>query len=366
MLPLAIAAPPPVALTARLPAAVTVAAPFTVRFRAAGKPVVFASGPATASFTARRTGPGRYAATVRLARAGRWTIAVRAGGRHYRLGAVTVRLPAPKTVFFAQPASIAAAPDGTLVLAEAAANRIVRVTTAGVVTPIATGVANPYGVAVAPSGDVYATTSDTLVRIDASGRVTPVFTVADLGPVTVAADGGVYVSTSTDVFRIDPATGGSVHVAGTGVRGGAGDGGPAASAQINHPHALLVAADGALLVPDTDNHRLRRIDPLTHVITTIASGIAGISGICAGGGATYLTDFTGMTVLRLEAAGATVIAGNGVKASSGDGREATQASLDTPLSCAVAGGAVYVVEGGGTGTIRVVHPGGTIATLAHR
>jgi hypothetical protein len=360
---LAVAAPPPVALTARLPAAVTVARPFTVRFRASGKPVVVASGPATAAFPARRTAPGRFAATLRLAMAGRWTIAVRSGGLRYRLGSVTARLPAPQPVLFAQPASIAAAADGTLVLAEAAANRIVRVTTAGVVTPLATGITNPYGVAVAPSGDVYATTSDTLVRIDGSGRVAPVFTVPDLGPVTVALDGGVYVATSTDVFRIDPATGGSVHVAGTGTRGGAGDGGPAESAQINHPHALLVAADGALLISDRDNHRVRRIDPVTHVITTIASGIAGVSGICAGGG-TYLTDFTGMTLLRLDAAGPVVIAGNGAKASSGDGRAATEASLDTPLSCAVSGGAVYVVEAGGTGTIRVIHPGGTIATLS--
>jgi sugar lactone lactonase YvrE len=327
---------------------------------------VVASGPATLVFAARRTAPGRFAATVRLARAGRWAISVRAGGRRYRLGAVTARLPAPQPVLFAQPASIAAAADGTLVLAEAAANRIVRVTTGGAVTPIATGISNPYGVAVAPAGDIYATASDTLVRIDASGRVTPVLTVADLGPVTVAPDGGVYVSTATDIFRIDPATGASVHVAGTGTRGGAGDGGPASSAQIDHPHALLVAADGALLIPDTDNHRVRRIDPVTHVITTVASGIAGVSGICAGGGATYVTDFTGMTVLRLEASGPVVIAGNGDKASSGDGRPATQASLDTPLSCGVSGGAVYVVEAGGTGTIRVVHAGGSISTLSRR
>lgn len=84
------------------------------------------------------------------------------------------------------------------------------------------------------------------------------------------------------------------------------------------------------------------------MITTIASDIAGVSGICAGGGATYLTDFTGMTVLRLGAGGRVIVA----------------RSLDTPLSCAVSGGAVYVVEAGGTGTIRIVHPGGTIATLS--
>ena len=84
------------------------------------------------------------------------------------------------------------------------------------------------------------------------------------------------------------------------------------------------------------------------MITTVASGIAGVSGICAGGGATYLTDFTGMTVLRLDAAGPVIIARN----------------LDTPLSCAVSGGAVYVVEAGGSGTIRIVHGDGMISTLS--
>ena len=39
-------------------------------------------------------------------------------------------------------------------------------------------------------------------------------------------------------------------------------------------------------------------------------------------------------------------------------------SLDTPLSCAVLGGDVYVVEAGGTGTIRIVHGDGTISLLS--
>ena len=91
--------------------------------------------------------------------------------------------------------------DGTLVLAEAAANRIVRVTPAGVVTALATGMTNPYGIAVAPSGDVYATTSDTLVPHRRSGRVTPLFTIPDLGPVDRRARRRrLRVATSTDVF----------------------------------------------------------------------------------------------------------------------------------------------------------------------
>jgi serine/threonine-protein kinase len=54
------------------------------------------------------------------------------------------------------------------------------------------------------------------------------------------------------------------------VEGGRGDGGPATSAEISGPHGLAVAADGSVLVCDTANGRIRRIDPLSEVITAFA------------------------------------------------------------------------------------------------
>jgi DNA-binding beta-propeller fold protein YncE len=122
--------------------------------------------------------------------------------------------------------------------------------------------------------------------------------------------------------------------AGIGVQGSAGDDGPALAAQVDRPHGLLIsAADGALLIADTDNHKIRRIDPVTRIITTLSAAFDGPAGLCHGpNGETYVTD---------------------------------RGRIDTPLSCAVdANGKLYVVEAGGSGTIRVVDTAGKISTLS--
>ena len=67
-------------------------------------------------------------------------------------------------------------------------------------------------------------------------------------------------------------------IAGDGTKGDSGDNGPAAAARFNSPHALAVGADGAIYVADTLNHRVRRIDPRTNVITTGAGTTKGYAG----------------------------------------------------------------------------------------
>ena len=380
------AGPPAVSLNGRLPGSATVGKAFTVRVatRVKGAPAIVARGPSTKTFAARRTAPGRYTASVSLGAAGRWTLSARLRGKLYRLGAVTARRPAPtvQPVIFSTPAQIVSRPDGSLVLAEGGKNQIVRLDPAtAAVTPIggaggtgtsgdggaatAANIGNPFGVAVAPSGDVFLTSDQRLRRIDSAGRISTLFvTPTEIGPVTTDLHGDAYFAIEAYVYRYEAGSGAVTVVAGTGTLGAAGDGGAATSAQVNRPHGLLVAADGALLIADSNNHAIRRIDPVTRVITTVRTGIDG-GGLCAGGGAVYVTDFADHTLKRLDATAAVVVAGNGAKASSGDGKPATQASLDTPIACAVTGdGKVYVVEGGGTGTIRVVVPGGTISTLS--
>ena len=63
-------------------------------------------------------------------------------------------------------------------------------------------------------------------------------------------------------------------LAGTGAAGFSGDGGPATSARLSQPTGLAVAADGALLVADRGNARIRRIAP-DGTISTIAGGGGG-------------------------------------------------------------------------------------------
>ncbi len=67
-------------------------------------------------------------------------------------------------------------------------------------------------------------------------------------------------------------------VAGTGVAGYSGDGGPATSAQMSYPTGLAVDGSGNLYIADYRNHRIRKVSP-SGIITTVAgTGIVGFSG----------------------------------------------------------------------------------------
>jgi streptogramin lyase len=90
----------------------------------------------------------------------------------------------------------------------------------------------------------------------------------------------------------DPAPGSITAFVGTGEMGFAGDGGPATKAQLNQPFDVAFDRAGNLHFSDTFNHRIRKVDAKTGVITTVA--------------------------------------GNGTKGFSGDGGRATDASLNEP------------------------------------
>src|SRR6185503_19077883 len=66
-------------------------------------------------------------------------------------------------------------------------------------------------------------------------------------------------------------------VAGTGSAGLAGEGGPATAAELNEPRQLALDAAGNLFLAEVDNHRVRRIDG-AGIITTVAGTTAGFSG----------------------------------------------------------------------------------------
>jgi sugar lactone lactonase YvrE len=71
--------------------------------------------------------------------------------------------------------------------------------------------------------------------------------------------------------RVDPATGLVDTVAGTGERGFGGDGGPAARATLGRVRGVAVDRSGTLYVADAENHRVRRINR-EGVITTVTGG----------------------------------------------------------------------------------------------
>lgn len=98
--------------------------------------------------------------------------------------------------------------------------------------------------------------------------------------VKVAADGTVYIleRQGSSLRSVDPKTGIIATVAGTTARGYGGDGGPALAAVFDAPKEMAIDRDGSLLIVDTENHAIRRIDARTGIVTNLAGGRQGPGG----------------------------------------------------------------------------------------
>jgi len=175
---------------------------------------------------------------------------------------------------------------------------------------------------------------------------------ASMEPIGVAADGdgNVFVADqlSNSVRRIDAVTGVISLVAGNGGQGATGDGGPATEATLRGPSDVDVDDDGNIYIVDRGNHKIRRVDGTTGIITTVAgTGTAGFSG--DGGAATgaqfnnptsialdgeggfFVSDVTNDRIRQVFAGGGIrTYAGNGETGSTGDGGPATNARLGRP------------------------------------
>jgi streptogramin lyase len=102
-------------------------------------------------------------------------------------------------------------------------------------------------------------------------------------------------------------------VAGTGERGYTGDGGPASAATLDLPHEIRFDRGGNLLIADTGNNAVRRVDGKTGIITTIAGGPSR-RGYAGDGGPALTASLRGPHSIQLDAAGKLYIcdAGNHV------------------------------------------------------
>jgi hypothetical protein len=169
--------------------------------------------------------------------------------------------------------------------------------------------------------------------------------------------------------------------AGTGVSGYTGNNGAATLANMTHPYNIATDCDGNAYIGDFENAVVRKVSP-TGVITTIAgNGVIGYSG--DGGPATaatmshpygvaldaagnlYFSDFNNHAVRRVSTSGViTRIAGNGAYGYSGDGGAATAASLQYPAGLTVDGAGNLYIADDGNSVIRKVSPSGVITTVA--
>ena len=253
----------------------------------------------------------------------------------------------------------------------AAPKRIVTIAGDGTAGYSATRINNPYGLTIGPDGALYFCEVDNhrVRRLDLETHT--LSTVAGSGKQGYSGDGGPALEASLNqpyevrfdhagnmffvemqnhvVRRVDARTRLITTVAGTGQPGFSGDGGPDNKAQLRQPHSIAFAPDGALLICDIGNLRIRRVDLAAGIISTFAgTGEAGptpegapLAGTPLNGpraittdpaGNLYVALREGNMVYRIDAAGHTFhhIAGTGEKGYSGDGGPARLAKLSGP------------------------------------
>ena len=212
--------------------------------------------------------------------------------------------------------------------------------------------ANPVGVALDGAGDLFILDRDNqrIRRVDAvSGVIT---TTAQFASPTVALDGAgdLFVAVGGNrIGRVDAVSGVITTVAGNGSAGFSGDGGVATAAQLNNPVGVALDGAGDLFIADQFNQRIRRVDAVSGVITTVAgNGSASFGG--DGGLATaaqlfspsgvaldaagdlFIVDLRNSRIRRVDAVSGVImtVAGNGSASFGGDGGPATAAQLWIP------------------------------------
>lgn len=260
------------------------------------------------------------------------------------------------------PSSVFVAPSGTLYVGDTYNNRIRSVSTTGTITTIAGSGSPGY------SGDGLRATSALLGN--PSGMV-------------VDSAGNLYVAEEANhrIRKITPA-GLITTVAGTGDSGyrASDEGARATTAWLNRPEDVDLDAAGNLYIADTDNHRIRKVDP-AGIITTVAGtttngyngdGIAATSaqlsypkGITHDpAGNLYIADWLNERIRRVDSSGIiTTVAGTGTAGGTGDGNLATLARLSSPLGLAFRGGELFIADSLNN-RVRKIDAAGKISTIA--
>ncbi|SEE33342.1 hypothetical protein [Jiangella alba] len=209
------------------------------------------------------------------------------------------------------PVDVVAAPDGTVYLADRDLGMICRIGTDGLLTRVGGG------------GELWSDDADDEPAVEASLWEPSAIDADAAGNLYVIERGRPYVRMIRPDGVLVPLIGDSYY--GQDEGGFAGDGGPAAEAELNTPLDLAVAPDGGLYVADTFNGRVRHVD---------ASGVI------------------------------TTVAGTGSPEASGDGGPAAEAGLGEPSGIDVGPGGEIVVASQSTDLVRRIGADGGIETLA--
>jgi trimeric autotransporter adhesin len=257
--------------------------------------------------------------------------------------------------------SVAVSAAGDLYIADSFNHRIRKVATNGIITTFAGNGLPGY------SGDGGPATSAQINNVNG---------------VALDAVGNLYIADYGNYRIRKVATNGIITtIAGNGSPGYSGDRGPAAGAQLSTIWGMAVDAGGNLYMADYGNHRIRKI-AANGIITTVAGngfyGYAGDGGPAAsaqiaypsgvavdGAGNLYLVDGDNFLIRKVTTDGIiTTIAGNRYEGYSGDGGPATSAELGTPWGVVLdATGNVYIADSNNN-AIRLLKPSAALLSVS--
>ena len=213
-------------------------------------------------------------------------------------------------------------------------------------------------------------------------------TRTSIAPQAAAVDGaGNLLIADTNGGRIrsvSATTGIITTLAGSGTRGFSGDGGPAASAQLGYVSSVVVDVNGNVYIADSSNSRIREVVAASGKIATVAGD--GTQGFGGDGGLAVNAHLSNATALAVDSSGnlyiadggnnrvrkvnaishvITTIAGTGAQGFSGDGSAATAAQLNSPNALAVdLAGNVYIADAGNSRVRKITVATGKINTVA--
>ena len=228
--------------------------------------------------------------------------------------------PKPKPIRVASPGPLALAPNGALVIGDRALKRVVRIDLRTKRrTVLASGFPDAIvGVAYDDMGRLYVSSDERIYRIAGKRKILVAGTgvrghSGDGGPAAAAElggaggfdvdhDEGIAIAEYDNWIRVvDP--GGTIStVAGNGGTGYAGDGGSALEALLGHPHDVVWRRDQVLVVADSHNGVLRRVDAAGRISTFAAGFGAPVDVVGAPADALYVADAQ-RGVFRVEAEG---------------------------------------------------------------
>src|SRR5262245_49508328 len=223
----------------------------------------------------------------------------------------------PRPIKIVEPGALAFDYKGGLLVADRKLNRVVRINLRTGKRRVAViGLRDIVGLGYDDLLRLYVAAGDRIYRVVAGRKIVVAGNgqrghSGDGGPAAAASFGGIggfevdhdksiVVAEYDNWIRLIDPTGSVSTIAGNGEEGYAGDGGPAREAVLRHPHDLALRIDREVIVADSHNGVLRRIDP-SGTITTFAAGFVAPIAVKGGAGnSLYVADGGRNAVFQLS------------------------------------------------------------------